>query len=427
MNNHYLFEDKSAIAERAILVGVVRSHETLSQVEEYLNELEQLAETAGALTVDRLIQKREHIDAAFLIGKGKVEELKARIEAQPVDVVIFDEDLTPAQVKNIGRICEVKILDRSGLILDIFARRARTWEAKTQVELAQLRYLLPRLTRQWTHLSRQVGGIGTKGPGETQLEVDRRRIRQRIRSLKEELKQIEKEQIIRRQRRDGFYKVALIGYTNVGKSTLLNVLTAADVLVENRLFATLDPTVRSLQVNDHQAILLIDTVGFIRKLPHDLVASFRSTLAEAAEADLLLHVIDLSHPQYAEQIVTVNEVLKTLNIADRPQLMVFNKVDQLPDPAIITQVSREYPAAIFISAARGMFLEKLSAELQRLAESEQLEIEVKVPIANSELVARIHRMVKVLERRYEAEQVILKIRGENWKVHQIITLTEQGV
>jgi len=317
--------------ERAIVVGLVRDGQERHQVDENLDELELRADTAGAEVLERIVQTRDRMDSAFMIGRGKAKELADTAKYLDADLVIFDDDLTPAQAKNIEQLCQVKVVDRSGLILDIFANHARTREARTQVELAQLKYLLPRLTRQWKHLSRQVGGIGVRGPGETQLEVDRRLIRKRIAILEKELLQIAKQRSIRRKSRQDEFKAALVGYTNVGKSTLLNVLTNAEALVKNQLFATLDSTIRTMQKEDRK-VLLIDTVGFIRKLPHHLVASFKSTLEEITEADLLLHVIDVSLPEFREQMKVVHAVLKELKVSDRPMIKVFNKIDVLQDP-----------------------------------------------------------------------------------------------
>lgn len=417
-----MYEVETKEQEIAILVGMVRNDQNRWKVEDYLDELELLAETAGAVIKGRLIQSRGQIDPAFFISKGKVQELIDLQRQVQAGLIIFDDDLSPAQIKNLERQCEVKILDRSALILDIFATRAKTHEARTQVELAQLQYILPRLTRQWTHLSRQVGGIGTKGPGETQLEVDRRQIRHRIRGLKYELGKIRREQKIRRAHRQDVYKIALVGYTNVGKSTLLNSLTQSNVFVEDRLFATLDPTVRSLRFANMPPIVLIDTVGFIRKLPHDLIASFRSTLAEAAEADLLVHMIDISHPHFHEQMEVVAEVLRDLQIDNRPLIHVFNKVDQLREPGLITKVLQEFPDSLIISAANGLFIEKLKDRLCQYAESGLQETEITLSIQQSELIARIYQLAKVLERNYLDGQVTLKIRALNWKVERIKNL-----
>ncbi len=323
--------------ERAILVGVVHNRQNRDLVDEYLDELALLADTAGAEVLHRVIQERDAINPGYFNGKGKVDLLEKLVSEQQAEVVIFDEDLTPAQARNLEEECNTKIIDRSGLILDIFARRAKTREAKTQVELAQLQYLLPRLTRRWTHLSRQAGGvgIGLRGPGETQLEVDRRMIRKRIATLSHELEKISQQRALRRRRRSDLFNVALLGYTNVGKSTLMNALTTSEVFVEDRLFATLDSTVRLLDQAGDQNILLIDTVGFVRKLPHHLVASFKSTLEEPPEADLLIHIADCSHPHFRDQMNVINGVMKELQIDDRPVITVFNKIDLVEKTSLL--------------------------------------------------------------------------------------------
>ena len=335
--------------ERAILVGICRARRDRPEVEDHLLELGLLAETAGAMVTDTVIQDRGPVHPATLLRRGKVEELARLAGEHDADLVIFDDDLSPAQVRNLAGAIPAKILDRSGLILDIFARRARTREARTQVELAQLRYLLPRLTRQWTHLSRQVGGIGQRGVGETQLEIDRRIIRSRIARLSSELQGIEKERGERRKRRSGLCRVALAGYTNAGKSTILNLLTGAGSRVENRLFVTLDALVRRCERGGRPPFLVIDTVGFIRKLPHHLVASFRSTLEEAAGADLLVHVVDSSSGSLQDQMRSTRDTLEALGLADDPRLVVFNKIDLAP-PEALERLASEYPDALFLSA-----------------------------------------------------------------------------
>ncbi|RMF59710.1 MAG: GTPase HflX, partial [Calditrichaeota bacterium] len=336
--------------EKAILVGVVLPRSNRWEVEDNLSELKLLAATSGVEVVAELVQERQQINPTYFIGKGKVEELHRLVKQFKVSTVIFDDDLTPAQCRNLENALEVKIIDRSTLILDIFAHHARTREAKTQVELAQLQHMLPRLTRQWTHLSRQVGGIGTKGPGETQLETDRRLVRNRIETLRKELQKIDQRRVTRRQGRKDCFKISLVGYTNVGKSTIMNLLTGSEVLVEDQLFATLDSTVRRIDLIPNVDVLLSDTVGFIRKLPHQLVASFKSTLDEVAEADLLLHVVDVSHPLYQEQIQTVNEVIREIGAGDTPMLMVFNKIDLLKEKSLLTGIKKQYPEGVFISA-----------------------------------------------------------------------------
>ena len=312
--------------EKAVLVGVATKTQDVVQLKEYLDELSFLAETAGAEEVKRFVQKLEYPDPRTFVGKGKLDEILQYIKTNPVDVVIFDDELSPSQARNIERVIETKVLDRSSLSLDIFAARAQTSYARTQVELAQCQYLLPRLTRMWTHLERQKGGIGLRGPGETQIETDRRIILNRIALLKEKLKDIDKQKATQRKQRTQMVRAALVGYTNVGKSTLMNLLSKSDVFAENKLFATLDTTIRKVVI-DNLPFLLTDTVGFIRKLPHHLVESFKSTLDEVREADILLHVVDISHSNFEEQIHTVNETLKDLGALDKPTIMVFNKID----------------------------------------------------------------------------------------------------
>ncbi len=314
------------VPERAILVSVCGNSTTMERTEECLNELAFLLETAGGIPVKRVIQKLDRPDSRTYIGKGKLEEVIEYKNALEVDFVVFDDELSPAQLRNLERAFNCRILDRTTLILDIFAKRARTSIAKTQVELAQLQYMLPRLTRLWTHLERQRGGIGMRGPGESQIETDRRLITEKITLLKERLKDIDKQKVQQRKNRESLVRVALVGYTNVGKSTLMNLLSKSDVFAENKLFATLDTTVRKVVI-DNLPFLLTDTVGFIRKLPHTLVESFKSTLDEVSEADLLIHVVDISHRDYEQQIESVNRTLDEIGAADKPVILVFNKID----------------------------------------------------------------------------------------------------
>ena len=313
--------------ERAVLVGLVNDRQDETKVKEYLDELAFLADTAGAVTVRTFTQKLDYPNPRTFVGKGKLEEIKQFVEANDIGMVIFDDDLTTKQVSNIEKELQVKILDRTSLILDIFANRAQTAHAKTQVELAQYQYLLPRLTRLWTHLERQRGGIGMRGPGETQIETDRRIILDKIARLKEELRSIDKQKSIQRKNRGKLTRVALVGYTNVGKSTLMNLLSKSDVFAENKLFATLDTTVRKVVI-DNLPFLLTDTVGFIRKLPTGLIESFKSTLDEVREADILVHVVDISHPNFEEQIEVVNQTLRDVCGGEtKPVILVFNKID----------------------------------------------------------------------------------------------------
>lgn len=412
--------------ENAILVGVVHKDQIYEQVEEYLEELELLTDTAGADVLSKEIQERKEIDPAFFIGKGKADMLGELAKEIGATVIIFDDELSPAQTRNLEKRCDVKIIDRNALILDIFASRAKTREAKTQVELAQLEYMLPRLTRMWTHLSRQAGGagIGLRGPGEKQLEVDRRLIQKRITHLKTDLEKIERQRHNRRRQRQDAFKVALMGYTNVGKSTLMNALTQSDVFVENRLFATLDSTVRRMNVSNGIEILLIDTVGFIRKLPHHLVASFKSTLEETQEADLLLHVIDISSQNFRDQIHTVQNVMKDLNIDRKSVLNVFNKVDRISDRELISLVKDEYAPAITVSAYRGIFLDKLRQEIVRFATENFIEMNVKLNIQRQKEIASLYEMANVLDKKYDDGYVNLRLRINKSRLSQIENIIE---
>ena len=319
--------------ENAILIGMIKKDETEEQVLEYLDELEFLAETAGARSVRRFTQRMAKPDSKTFLGKGKLEEIKNYIELKGnIDIVIFDDELTGAQIINIEKAIGAKTIDRSDLILDIFARRAKTAQAKTQVELAQYQYILPRLKGMWQHLERQGGGVGTRGPGETEIETDRRIVKDKISLLRKRLLEIDKQSFTQRKERGEFIRVALVGYTNVGKSTLMNVLSKSEVFAENKLFATLDTTTRKV-VFEQSPFLLSDTVGFIRKLPHHLVESFKSTLDEVREADILLHVVDISHPQYEEQLTIVNKTLAELGAAEKPTITIFNKMDKYEEVA----------------------------------------------------------------------------------------------
>jgi GTP-binding protein HflX len=345
--------------ERALLVG--HAGRDAAKLARSLDELALLADTAGATVFGSLVQRRGSIHPGHFIGKGKLAELQALVAEHDADLVIFDDDLSPAQVRNLEKAVDRKVVDRSELILDIFAKRARTREARLQVELAQLEYTLPRLTGMWKHLERQAGGIGTRGPGETQLETDRRLVRERIARLKRELAAVERERETQRRRRRREFRAALVGYTNAGKSTLFNALTRANVYVENRLFATLDATTRQMVNRDRQIALVTDTVGFIRKLPHHLVASFHSTLVEAIEADQLLHVVDVSEPDFRAQMAAVDEVLEGLLETARPTTLVFNKVDRLGDEALAAGLEVEYPGSFVVSARTGEGLDALRA------------------------------------------------------------------
>ena len=329
MNEGHLTSD--AKEEHCLLVGVIHADITEEIAIEHIDELEFLAETAGAITKHRILQKLPYPNPKTYVGTGKLEEIKQYIKAADIDLVIFDDELSPSQLRNIERELECKVLDRTILILDIFASRAKTFHAKTQVELAQLQYMLPRLTRMWTHLERQKGGIGMRGPGESQIETDRRIIQMRISLMKERLKDIDKQMGIQRGNRGQLVRVALVGYTNVGKSTVMNLLSKADVFAENKLFATLDTTVRKVVI-ENMPLLLTDTVGFIRKLPKQLMESFKSTLDEVREADLLIHVLDISHPNFEDHFNVVNETLNEIDKTEKPTIILFNKIDAYKAP-----------------------------------------------------------------------------------------------
>lgn len=410
--------------EKAILVGVVLPGARREQVTESLNELALLADTAGAEVVETILQDRSGIHPATLIGSGKVKEVARRALELETSMVIFDEDLSPVQLKNLEKEIKKKVVDRSGLILDIFAGRARTRESQIQVELAQLQYYYPRLTRQWTHLSRQDGGIGTRGPGETQLEVDRRLIQKKITKLEGDLRQIALQRNIRRKKRRDLKKISLVGYTNAGKSSLMNALTEADAFVENRLFATLDATIRSFQLDEHENALLIDTVGFIRKLPHHLVASFKSTLEETVDADILLHVVDVSHPNLWEQIGAVQSVLRELKVADKPTITVFNKVDAIEDRGVLSSLKAEHDPAVFTSATRSIGLETLKQAIIRVLKSTEEEIELRIPHQESRLIALVHERTHVLDQVVEEEVMILRVRGIPFMLRRLETMLE---
>lgn len=366
---------KSAHApkEKAVLVGIYNRSISKEKAEEYLEELQLLVDTAGATTLKVFLQKVDHVHSGTYVGTGKLEEIKAFVDEEKVDLVAFDDDLTPSQVRNIDRALGVKVLDRSGIILHIFSERARTAQAKAQVDLAQLQYLLPRLAGLWTHLSKQKGGIGMKGAGEKEIETDRRAIRYRIDLLKEELKKIDQQNQTRRKHRVEMVRVSLVGYTNAGKSTLMNRLSKSDVLAEDKLFATLDTTVRKVVV-DQVPFLLSDTVGFLRKLPHHLVECFKSTLDEVRESDILLHVVDMSHPAFEEQLEVVNETLASLEAKDKPTIVVFNKIDRIPaeqrEQLQKTWWARENAPAVFIAAGANLGIDVLKEKLLTMVRQE---------------------------------------------------------
>jgi len=415
--------------ERALLVGApLKRSGARHLLHEHLTELGNLADSAGAQVVGHVTQVLDRPNPGTYLGRGKLDELRARIEDTNASLVIFDDELTPAQGKNIEQATGRRVMDRTELILDIFATRARTSEAKMQVELAQLEYMLPRLARMWAHLEKFRGGIGMRGPGETQLETDRRLLKQRIRTLHERLSDVQRSRETQRQLRRGEFRASLVGYTNAGKSSVLRSLAEAyDVVVANRLFATLDPLTREVALDDHHRLLVTDTVGFIRKLPHDLVASFRATLEEVREADLLLHVIDASHSAWEEHRQVVNGVLGELGALDAPVLHVFNKTDRLAQAELMAlheRVSALLPNSVFVSATSDAGLEPLRRALLGMVRRSRSEAEIRVPLSDGRMLAEVHRSAEVLEQRSEGTELVLRARVDEAAVGK---LRRQGV
>jgi GTP-binding protein HflX len=398
--------ERHGLRERAILVGVILPH-TDALPEDPLEELRGLAKTAGLHVVGTLLQRRPQIDIATYIGSGKVEELKAIVEAQEADVVVFDNDLGPAQTRNLEKHLEVKVVDRTEVILDIFATHARSHEAHLQVELAQLEYAMPRLKRMWTHLSRYKGGIGVRGPGEKQLEEDRRLVAHRIQELKAKLAKIQARKEREVASRGDVPTLSLVGYTNAGKSTLMNALTEAGVLVEDRLFATLETRTRRWRFRGGGEALLSDTVGFIRDLPHTLVASFKATLEEARQADLLLHVVDASSPEAENQIRAVKSVLAELGLEDHPTLLVLNKSDKVPDRSYLDVLKAHHAESVALSAARGEGLDRLEAAVRVALSDRALEAEVETGVADGRVLAYLAQHAQIHDRTYDADRVRL--------------------
>ncbi|MDA1142120.1 MAG: GTPase HflX [Planctomycetota bacterium] len=410
----------SVLKEQAILVGVILPDDDRSDYEDPLEELASLSRTAGATVVGALTQKRQKPDAAFFLGKGKAEEVGKLVEANDANVIITDNNLSPAQVRNLEKITGTKVVDRTELILDIFATRAKTSQARLQVELAQMQYLLPRLRRMWTHLDTYEGGIGTRGPGEKQLEMDRRIIRKRITDLGRELKEIEGRKQRQVAKRKEVFQVSLVGYTNAGKSTLMNRLTDSDVLVEDRLFSTLDTRTRVWPIAKGKTILLSDTVGFLRRLPHNLVASFHATLEEAANADLLLHVIDASHPQFERQIKSVVDVLEELELSHKPQLMVFNKSDDVRDLVYVKAAQEQYENSVLISAATGDRIDDLRQIVLTMYDEFVIEAELVVSATNGKLLSILAHRSDILKQEFEGNQVRMRTRIDRRFLEQLL-------
>ncbi|MDX1468823.1 MAG: GTPase HflX [Acidimicrobiia bacterium] len=403
--------DLEVAVQRAFLVGVQLPGASLEEEERSLEELALLTDTAGSDPVDRELVKRTTIDPALFIGSGKADELATLTTALDIDVVIFDQALTPAQQRNLKKVFRCDVVDREAVILDIFAQHAHSKVGSLQVELALLKYTLPRLRGKGKALSQQAGGIGTRGPGETKLETDRRRILQRISKLDRELKEASRHQETQRKqrRRNEMPQAAIVGYTNAGKSTLLNALTDAGTLVEDRLFATLDPTVRRLDLPDQQSVLLADTVGFVRRLPHGLIESFRSTLAEASGADLLVHIVDATDEHPAGQIAAVREVLAEIEANEIPELLVFNKIDALT-PQQLSRLQNLYPDAVFISALTGEGTDALTASIGEAVTRQMVTLSLTVPYSRSDIVARAHRLGDVIEEKHDENGTVLDVR-----------------
>ncbi len=420
---HETYDAMNTAPTRAFLVGVKLKDELQSDAESSLEELTRLAETAGMEVLAETVQPKETPDPAYFIGRGKLEEIEAIVGELKVDAIIFDNDLTPAQTRNLEKVLDIVVIDRTSLILQIFAQRAQTKSAKLQVDLAQLQYALPRLTRLWTHLSRLGTGAGgtagvgagraggaVRGPGETQLQIDRRLIRTQISRVKKALQKVEKHRRIQRKQRQEMINISLVGYTNAGKSTLFNALTDEHRLAEDKLFATLDPTTRLLDLPDNRHVLLSDTVGFLKKLPHHLVAAFKATLEEVAEADLLLHVVDVSHPEAESQIDAVDEVLKALEAFERPTLMLFNKIDLLENEAYPQLFRNKYPDSLMISAQDGTGLEALKDVLAERFSTQDIEVSIALSYQDGKALDYLYKHGEVFDTDYQGESIQVKAK-----------------
>ena len=408
--------------EKALLIGVVSNEQDSETLNEHLEELKLLAETAGAIVVGKIHQSITRVHSQYFVGKGKALQIIDQAKALKVKLIIFDDELTPSQIKNFLKLAkEIKIIDRNGLILDIFSKHAKTRESKTQVELAHLEYMLPRLTKQWSHLERQMGGIGTRaGMGESQIEIDRRLIRQRISKLKKELIQIEKERKIQSKMRNNKFRVSLVGYTNAGKSSLMKCLSGENVYIQNQLFATLDTTIRRVDLDKNHSILLSDTVGFIRKLPHNLVASFKSTLFEVIESDLILIVLDASSNQIKEHMYTINNVLTELESEDIKTMIILNKIDLIKTKKRIKFLKKNYPDAVMVSAMDHLRIDKLINSIINIMNEEYETIEISYPYSEAKQISMAQRDVEVLDRNYQDDRINLKIKGPKEKILKIL-------
>lgn len=419
--------------ERTVLVCYSNSRDPKNyHTEESLEELKFLAETAGAYVVRSFFQENDKYDTRYMIGKGKVAEIADFVEQNEISLVIFENELGYTQLRNLEQKIKCKIIDKSNLILDIFASNARTAQAKLQVELAQLEYTLPRLTRQWTHLSKQFGGIGTKGPGETQIETDRRMIGRRISALKQKLEKVSEQRRTQASERSKFFRISLVGYTNVGKSTLLNTLTDAGVYVENKLFATLDTSTRTLEIHTGKKgtakypkrVLISDTVGFIKNLPHDLIESFKSTLAEVVESDLLLHVIDASNPNFREQMAVVTDTLDEIGAGERNIINVFNKVDLLHDEDVIADLRKEFRDGVFISAGKGLRINMLLERIKKLLTAENTERMIRLKPGEHRKLSLIYEMAEVRDVKYLKNSIKVTFSASDRNYSRLKTLQD---